>query len=128
MLGGSDWVWREGKNQQLALAWIKIAASPSIQHDYVFGKDNWIPNSEDGIKKAQDAGLTPKQEGFFTAALISKATPAAADWTTIEGDKTMEEFFQSIAKARTPPAAKTVDAHIASTLNGRHAPHRASRS
>ncbi|WP_251447781.1 MULTISPECIES: extracellular solute-binding protein [unclassified Microbacterium] len=121
MLGGSDWgVAQKSKNQQLALAWIKIAASPSIQHDYVFGKDNWIPNSEDGIKKAQDAGLTPKQEGFFTAALISKATPAAADWTTIEGDKTMEEFFQSIAKGEDPAsAAKTVDAHIASTLNGK---------
>lgn len=120
MLGGSDWGVAQKSNQkELALAWIKIAASPTIQHKYVFGTDNWIPNSEQGIKKAEESGLDSIAQGFFTAALISKATPAAANWATIEGDETMEQFFQSVAMdSDLVSTAKTTDAHIESVLNG----------
>ncbi|QDZ16208.1 sugar ABC transporter substrate-binding protein [Humibacter ginsenosidimutans] len=121
MLGGSVWsVAQKSKQKDLAAAWTRIAASPEIQNDYVFGTDNWIPNSEQGIKKAQNSGLNDQAKGFFTAALRSKATPAAANWATIEGDKTMEQFFQSIVTGTdvSDAAAKT-DAHIETTLNSK---------
>ncbi|MFV0452835.1 MAG: extracellular solute-binding protein [Propioniciclava sp.] len=120
MLGGSDWgIAQKSENMDLALVWIKIAASPAIQADYVFGSDGWIPNSEQGIEAARAKGLKPASEAYFTAALRSKATPAAANWSTIEGDKTMEQFFQSIATGTDPAtAAEEVDAHIESVLNG----------
>ncbi|MFV0406040.1 MAG: extracellular solute-binding protein [Propioniciclava sp.] len=120
MLGGSVWgVAQKSDNQELALAWVQIAASPEIQLDYVFGVDKWIPNSEDGIEAAREAGLSEHAEGYFTAALRSKATPAAANWSVIEGDKTLEQFFQSIATGTDPAtAAAEADAHLESVLNG----------
>lgn len=119
MLGGSDWgIAAKSQNAGLALAWVKIAASPKIQDQYVFGNDGWIPNSEEGIKAAQSAGLPALQQGYFTAALNSKATPAAASWSTLEGDQGMERLFSSVASGAASPAeaAKTFDTHLQSTL------------
>jgi len=121
MLGGSDWgIAAKSKNPELALAWAKIAASPDIQNTYVFGKDGWIPNSTQYIKAAQTKGLPPLTAAFFSAALNSKATPAAANWPTIEADHSINQFFSSIASGSKSPAdaAKEFDSHIASVLNG----------
>lgn len=120
MLGGSDWgVAQKSENKDLALAWIKIAASPSFQKDYVFGVDGWIPNSRQGIEAAQSAGVSEQSSAYFDAALRSKATPAAENWSVVEGDKTMEQFFQAIATGSDPvQAAADADAHIESVLNG----------
>lgn len=119
MLGGSDWgIAARSENPDLALAWTKIAASPAIQDEYVFGVDGWIPNSTEGIEAAQ-ASLDPLQQGFFTAALVSKATPAAADWPTIEGDKSINELFSAVASGSTDvaAAAEGFDEQLESTLN-----------
>lgn len=121
MLGGSDWgVAVKSQNKDLALLWAKIAGSPKIQNDYVFAKDGWIPNSNEGIKAAQASGLSPQTAGFFAAALRSKATPAAANWQTIENDGNIKQFFQAIATGAKSPAtaAKDFDAHLESVLNG----------
>ncbi|SFR82769.1 N,N'-diacetylchitobiose transport system substrate-binding protein [Agromyces sp. CF514] len=120
MLGGSVWgIAAKTQNHDLALQWAKIAGSPEIQEDYVYGVDGWIPNSVEGIEAAQADGLSPLQAGFFQAALVSKATPGAANWPTIEGDKSIAELFGAIASgAKTAEeAAEEFDAHLADVLN-----------
>jgi N,N'-diacetylchitobiose transport system substrate-binding protein len=119
-LGGSDWgIATKSKNQDLARAWVKIAASPDIQNKYVFGKDGWIPNSVEGSKAAVDGGtLSDLQKAFFTSAQNSKATPASGNWASLE-DPGMKQFFQSVTSGSqsTSDAAKTWDATVNSTLN-----------
>ncbi|MBT2484440.1 MULTISPECIES: extracellular solute-binding protein [unclassified Microbacterium] len=119
MLGGSDWaIPVKSKNSDLALNWVKIAASPEIQKDHVFGVDGWIPNSVEGIEFAQES-LDDVKASFFTAALRSKATPANANWTTIESNKAINNLFSSIASgAKTAEeAASDFDADADKTLN-----------
>ena len=121
LLAGSDWsVPVKSQHQDLALEWLKIAASPEVQDTYVFGKEGWIPNSNEGVKAAAGGKLTDIQKGYFTAAQHSKSTPAAANWSTIEGDNSLTEFFSSIASGTQTPetAAQSFDAHIDSVLNG----------
>ncbi len=121
MLGGSVWgVAQKSQNKDLAVLWAKIAGSPSIQSDYVFGKDGWIPNSSEGIKAAQASGLSPQTAGFFEAALRSEATPAAPGWQTVEDDNSIIQFYEAIASGSKSPAAaaKDLDAHLNSVLNG----------
>ena len=83
----------------------------------MYGNDGWIPNSTEAIEAAQTT-LKDPLKGFYDAALNSKATPAAAQWATIEGDKSINEMFSSIASgAKTPEeAAKEFDAHVTDTL------------
>jgi N,N'-diacetylchitobiose transport system substrate-binding protein len=119
-LGGSDWgIATKSKNQDLARAWVKIAASPDIQNKYVFGKDGWIPNSVEGSKAAVDGGtLSDLQKAFFTSAQNSKATPASGNWASLE-DPGMKQFFQSVTSGSQSisDAAKAWDATVNSTLN-----------
>ncbi|MCE0538708.1 extracellular solute-binding protein [Kineosporia rhizophila] len=118
MLGGSDWgIAAKSDAVDLALVWTKIAVSPEFQDKYVYGNDGWIPNSTEAIEAAQPT-LSEQLKGFYDAALNSKATPAAAQWATIEGDKSINEMFSSIASGSKTPeeAAKELDAHIADTL------------
>ncbi|WP_223691718.1 sugar ABC transporter substrate-binding protein [Leifsonia poae] len=121
LLAGSDWgIAQKSKNQDLALVWSKIAASPKIQNDYVFGNDKWIPNSVEGSKSAVSSGkLDDNQTAFFTAAQNSKATPASGNWAQLE-DPGMKQFFQSIATGSksVADATKAWDDTVNSTLNG----------
>lgn len=119
MLGGSDWaVPVKSQNSDLALNWVKIAASPEIQKDFVFGVDGWIPNSTEGIEFAQET-LDDVKVSFFTAALRSKATPANANWTTIESNKDINNLFSSIASGSksVDEAATAFDDAADKTLN-----------
>ena len=121
MLGGSVWgIATKSDDPELALQWVKIAASPEVQDEYVFGNDGWIPNSVEGIKAAQSAGLSEQQQGFFAGALSSKATPAAAQWPTLEGDKSINQIFAAVVSGSKSPAAagKDFDSHLESTLAG----------
>lgn len=121
LLAGSDWsVPVKSQHQDLALEWLKIAASPEVQDTYVFGKEGWIPNSIEAVKAAAGGKLSDIQKGYFTAAQHSKSTPAAANWSTIEGDNSLTEFFSSIATGTQTPqaAAQSFDAHVDSVLNG----------
>ncbi len=119
MLGGSDWaVPVKSQNSDLALNWVKIAASPEVQKDFVFGVDGWIPNSTEGIEFAQET-LDDVKVSFFTAALRSKATPANANWTTIESNKDINNLFSSIASGSksVDEAASAFDDAADKTLN-----------
>ena len=118
-LGGSDWgIAQKSKNSALAEAWVKIAASPSIQSKYVFGNDGWIPNSVQGSASAASSAA-PLVAPFFTAAKISEPTPAAAGWLTIEGDNSITQFFQNVAtgSSSVSDAASAFDSHLATALN-----------
>lgn len=120
MLGGSDWgIATKSDTPDLALQWVKIAASPAVQDKYVFGTDGWIPNSTEGIQAAQGT-VDEQKKGFFTAALNSKATPAAAQWPTLEGDKSINQVFSAVASGAKSPAdaGKEFDEHLQTTLNG----------
>ncbi|GAA1234241.1 N,N'-diacetylchitobiose transport system substrate-binding protein [Microbacterium phyllosphaerae] len=119
MLGGSDWaIPVKSQNSDLALNWVKIAASPEVQKDFVFGVDGWIPNSTEGIEFAQET-LDDVKVSFFTAALRSKATPANANWTTIESNKDINNLFSSIASGSksVDEAATAFDDAADKTLN-----------
>ena len=108
MLAGSDWgIAAKSQNQDLALAWVKIAASPDIQSTYVFGKDGWIPNSTEGIDAATaSSSMKEVSKAFFTAAKNSKATPASGGWAQLE-DPGIKQFFQSIASGSASVADAT---------------------
>ncbi|MGJ0390418.1 extracellular solute-binding protein [Microbacterium sp. CGR1] len=119
MLGGSDWaIPVKSQNSDLALNWVKIAASPEVQKDFVFGVDGWIPNSTEGIEFAQET-LDDVKVSFFTAALRSKATPANANWTTIESNKDINSLFSSVASGSksVDEAATAFDDAADKTLN-----------
>lgn len=119
MLGGSNWaIPAKSQNAGLALQWVKIAASPEVQSDFVYGVDGWIPNSKEGVEKA-DSTLSDVKRGFFTAALNSKATPPNPNWTTIESNKELETMFQAIASGSkdVKGAAEAFDAAADKTLN-----------
>ncbi|PYY40084.1 MULTISPECIES: extracellular solute-binding protein [unclassified Curtobacterium] len=109
MLGGSDWgVAAKSKNTDLALQWVKIASSPDIQSEYVYGDNGWIPNSTDGIKAA-DSTLSDVNKGFFTAALNSKATPANSRWADLEGDQSINTLFSSVVSGSKTPEEAAAD-------------------
>jgi len=119
MLGGSDWgIAAKSANSDLALQWVKIAASPEIQSDWVYGNDGWIPNSTDGIEAAQST-LGDIDEGFFSAALNSKATPASGNWAALEGDLSINDLFSSVASGSKSPeaAAESFDSTTDDALN-----------
>ncbi|WP_423922352.1 extracellular solute-binding protein [Frigoribacterium sp. 2-23] len=119
MIGGSDWgIAAKSANKDLALQWAKIAASPKIQSDWVYGNDGWIPNSTEGIDAAQST-LSDIDKGFFTAALNSKATPASGKWAALEGDRSINDLFSAVASGSKSPeeAAKTFDTATDKALN-----------
>lgn len=116
MIAGSDWaIAARSQNADLAKKWVKIAASPDIQMEHIFGKQGWIPNSVELLDKAIATPDFPEiQKGFFEAAKNSKATPASPQWATIEGDKSINELFTTLATGAQNPAdaAKAFDAHL----------------
>ncbi|SJN21534.1 sugar transporter sugar binding protein [Microbacterium esteraromaticum] len=119
MLGGSDWaIPARSQAIELALNWVKIAASPEIQDEYVFAVDGWIPNSTEAIEAA-DADVPEVKKGFFAAALKSRATPANPNWTTIQNNKDIENVFKSVVSGSksVDQAAEDFDAQLEKVLN-----------
>ena len=114
MMAGSVWgVAQKSRNQDLAIKWIKIAASPEIQSDYVFGKDGWMPNYVEGLDKAMASSDFPDYlTGFFESAKRTKATPASPQWLTIENDGSLQCFKDIATESQdAATAAKTFDEH-----------------
>jgi len=119
MLAGSDWgIAAKSKNPGLAETWVKIAASTSIQQNQIVGQ-GWIPVTTQ-LANTAASSASDINKAFFTAAQNSKSTPAAANWSTIEGDGAVQTFFSDVASgAKTPQqAASTFDSHLNSVLNG----------
>ena len=120
MIAGSDWgIAAKSKNSDLAVKWVKIAASSDIQEKYVYGTNGWIPNSVNLVDSIMSSADFPAQKkGFFEAAKNSKATPASPNWSTIEGDKSINDMFSAIATGSqsVQDAAKTFDSHADEVL------------
>ncbi|WP_329021821.1 MULTISPECIES: extracellular solute-binding protein [unclassified Streptomyces] len=119
MLGGAVWgVAAKSKQQNLALQWTKIAASPDIQSKWIFGHDGWNPNSTVGNVKAETS-VPAVLKGFFEGARNTRATPASAQWTVLEADKSINKLFSDVAsgKKTTAQAAKAFDAATDKALN-----------
>ncbi|MCH9276656.1 extracellular solute-binding protein [Bifidobacterium amazonense] len=115
MIAGSDWgIAAKSKNQEYAYKWLKIATSDDIQEKYVYGSTGWLPNSTELVQKIMNSSDFPEyKKGFFEAALNSKATPNSPNWTTIEGDQSINELFGTIATGNesVEAAAKDFDQH-----------------
>lgn len=112
MLGGSVWgIAQKSANKTLALVWTQIAVSQDVQVDYVFGTQGLMPGSEEGVE-AVKGDLPATKIGFFDAALNSRATPAAAGWTEVEGQNLLQNLFSAVASGSATPeeAAATYDA------------------
>ncbi|WP_405774201.1 extracellular solute-binding protein [Streptomyces sp. NBC_00859] len=119
MLGGAVWgVAAKSKQQDLALQWMKIAASPGIQAKWVVGHDGWNPNSSEANEKAMSKAA-PLKKGFFQAALNSRATPASPKWASLEADKSINQLFSAVASGKKTPAdaARVFDAAVGKALN-----------
>ncbi len=119
MLAGSNWgIAAKSKNQGLALTWTKIAASENIQMTNIVGEQGWIPVTKEMTQTAESKA-TDLQKAFFVAAQNSKSTPAAAKWSTIEGDGAVQQFFADVASGNKTPkdAAAGFDEHLNSVLN-----------
>jgi N,N'-diacetylchitobiose transport system substrate-binding protein len=118
-LGGSDLgIAAKSKNQDLALAYLKAAASPAVQRDAIVGIDGWTPVSPQIIDQVTPT-LPPVRAAFYAAAKSSGSTPATAGWATIESDKSVNTFFADIATGRksVADAARDFDAHLTQALN-----------
>ncbi|PYC88516.1 ABC transporter substrate-binding protein [Streptomyces tateyamensis] len=118
-LGGSDLaVAAKSRNRQLALAYLKTAASPAIQTSAVVGTDHWTPVSTQLLDSAVSQ-LPPTSAAFLQAAHSSVGTPATAGWATVESDLSINQFFADVATGRKTPAqaAKDFDAHLDHALN-----------
>jgi N,N'-diacetylchitobiose transport system substrate-binding protein len=118
-LGGSDLaIATKSPNQALALAYLKAAASQTVQTGAIVGIDAWTPVSTQLIDSTKSS-LPPTSAAFFEAAKTSVGTPATPGWATIESDKSINTFFADIATGRktTAQAAKDFDAHLDQALN-----------
>ena len=118
-LGGSDLgIAAKSPNQDLALAYLKAAASPAVQSSAIVGIDGWTPVSTQLIGSTE-SGLPATSTAFFDAAKSSVSTPATPGWATIESDASINTFFADIATGRKSPAqaAASFDAHLDQALN-----------
>jgi N,N'-diacetylchitobiose transport system substrate-binding protein len=118
-LGGSDLgIAAKSRNQDLALAYLKAAASPAVQRAAIVGIDGWTPVSPQIIDQVTPT-LPPVRAAFYAAAKSSGSTPATPGWATIESDKSINTFFADIATGRKPvaDAARDFDAHLTQALN-----------
>jgi N,N'-diacetylchitobiose transport system substrate-binding protein len=118
-LGGSDLaIAANSHHQDLALDYLATATDPAVQRADIAGVDGWTPVSTQIIDSA--AGLLPATSAaFLTAAKRSVATPATPGWATIEGDRSINDFFGDIATGRQTPAAAAAsfDQHLDQALN-----------
>ena len=106
-------------NTDLAVEWIGIATGERIQHDYVVGKDGWLPNNLDQLDSIlSEQGFAQSQRGFFEAARNSRATPVSPNWSRVEEDGSLPSLFVSVATGSSTPraAAQRFDAHLDDVL------------
>ncbi|HWK92580.1 MAG TPA: extracellular solute-binding protein [Luteimicrobium sp.] len=116
--GGEVWgIAAKSANQDLALAWTKIAAGQDVQ---TMISKVWIPNTTELAATAAASADPNSTKGFYDGAGATKSVPSSPNWATIEGNKVMENLFSSVASGSksVEDAAKAADDTINSTLNG----------
>ncbi|GAA3196360.1 extracellular solute-binding protein [Actinocorallia longicatena] len=118
-LGGTDLaVPVKSKDADLAVTYLKTAASADVQKSAIVGLDGWTPVSTELIEQVS-GGLPDTSQAFVQAAKNSVATPATPGWATIETDQSLSTFFADIATGRksVADAAKAFDEHLNTALN-----------
>lgn len=118
---GSDWVIpAKTTKSDLALKWVKIAASPDIQENYVFPKQFLNPNTVEGNEEImKSSAMTDSLKGYVDSAKAAVSTPMAAGWLKVEGNKVMENYFSSVASGSSTPqqAGDKTDSQLNELLN-----------
>jgi len=112
--GGSNLaIPAKSQHQELAQNLLKIIFSADFQN--MLGKNGLIPGN---TEYATSMGDDVYAKAAIAAALGAKLTPAAENWATVEGDRTLEDFFQKVASgADLKQAAAATDQQISDTLN-----------
>lgn len=118
-LGGSDLgISAKSQNQALAIKFIEMMDSQSVQLDQLTKLDGHIPVTQQLINQVLPS-VAPDQQAFFKAAEDSYSTPSAPGWATIETDQTVLSFFSQVA-AGTKTVSQSADsfsAHLVQALN-----------
>lgn len=118
-VGGSDLgISAKSQNQDLAVKFVEMMASPSVQLGQLTKLDGHIPVTQQLIAQALPT-VAADQQAFFKAAEKSYATPAAPGWATIESDQTVLSLFSQVAAGTSTVAgsADSFSAHLVKALN-----------
>lgn len=118
-VGGSDLgISAKSKNQDLAIKFVEMMDSQSVQLDQLTKLDGHIPVTQQLINKALPS-VAPDQQAFFKAAEKSYSTPAAPGWATIESDQTVLSLFSQVAAGTSTVSgsAGSFSAHLVQALN-----------
>lgn len=118
-LGGSDvGIAANSKNQALALKYVKVLNSPSVQVDIIANMNGHSPTSSTLVNKVIPT-LPDNMKAFYEAAKVTVSTPATPGWATIESDNSLTDFFMQVASGQqsVAAAAKSFDAHLNTALN-----------
>jgi len=118
-VGGSDLgVAAKSKNQALALKFLEMISSKSMQLDQITTADGHTPITNELINEALP-NVAPEQRSFFKAAQKSFSTPAAPGWATIETDQTVLSFFSEVAAGTksVPESSQSFSDHLVKALN-----------
>ncbi|ROS77000.1 extracellular solute-binding protein [Cellulomonas sp. PhB143] len=114
--GGSNIaVSAKSQHPELAENLLKIVFSPEYQQ--MLGKNGLGPANTDYVSSLGDDKFA---KTTIDTAKVSKLTPAAPGWASVEGANVLEELFQKIAEGGdVTQLAKTYDAKITPMLNGK---------
>lgn len=118
-VGGSDiGISAKSQNKALALKFIEMIDSPSVQIQQLTTADGHIPVTDKLLTQAKQ-NVDPSVAPFFTAATKSFSTPASPGWATIETDQTVLSYFSTVAAGTATPqaAASKFAAHLTQALN-----------
>jgi N,N'-diacetylchitobiose transport system substrate-binding protein len=118
-VGGSDLgISAKSQNQALAVKFVEMMASPSVQIGQLTKLDGHIPVTQQLIAQALPS-VAADQQAFFKAAEKSYATPAAPGWATIESDQTVLSLFSQVAAGTSTVSgsAASFSAHLVQALN-----------
>ncbi|MFC4245295.1 extracellular solute-binding protein [Gryllotalpicola reticulitermitis] len=118
-VGGSDLgIAAKSKNQDLALKFVEMIDSKSVQIDQLTKLDGHSPVTQQLINEVTPS-IDPDQQAFFKAADKSFSTPAAPGWATIESDQTVLSYFSQAAAGTSSvsQSAQSFSAHLVKALN-----------
>ncbi|MCU1576721.1 MAG: extracellular solute-binding protein family 1 [Leifsonia sp.] len=118
-LGGSDLgIAAKSTNQALALKYLKLLTSDTIQIDQITKVNGAIPISTQLVNKVLP-GIPANLKAFYDGAKNTISTPATAGWATIESDQTILGVFSQVAAGTksAKDAASSMDAHLNTALN-----------
>jgi N,N'-diacetylchitobiose transport system substrate-binding protein len=118
-VGGSDLgVAAKSNNKSLAIKFIEMIDSPSVQLQQLTTADGHTPVTDKLIQQASK-NVDPSVQAFFESASKSYPTPASPGWATIETDQTVLSYFSQAAAGTSTPqqSASKFASHLTQALN-----------